>query len=419
MEKLDIPVCCIDLEKRTDDFLRPWATKFKEAIRDTEESKSEETYRTNFRRDRDRILYTRGFRTLQYKTQVFVNTAGDYYRTRLTHTLEVQQLATSMADALGVNRDLAEAIAVGHDVGHSPFGHIVESLLADKMEKYKEGTFAHAIQSVRYVEHLERHTDSEGLNLTKQVREGILKHDTDIFECEYNDKQKKQWDCSHLNPDKTGSLEMQIVYWADKIAYLSHDWDDFINSGIQEEAVREGIIKQVEIDNLWDRLILDKKKSERELRDLIRNINKNIIEGTISNIESYRPESSDDVRRITEERIKKCDPKITRRKMLQKSLMVNFTDDYREAFLEAKAMLFKVFVDSPTVARMNDKAKCMISEIFEKYMGKDNVKLLPWNIQKLISDGKEPKARLIADYIVSMTDRYANSIYEELFLPWR
>ncbi len=295
------PQKCSELEKRADELLAPYATKYQEAIRPQYEEE-EETYRTRFRRDRDRILYTTAFRRLQYKTQVFDNYMGDHYRTRLTHTLEVEQLATGIADALRLNRDLVSAISFGHDLGHTPFGHAVENVLKIILENRLEGGFSHAIQGVRYVEYLARRKNKAGLNLCRQVTEGILKHNTDLLESgEYGESERKQWDCDHLKPTRPGSLEMQVCYWADIMAYLTHDLDDFYKSGLKDEAIKNDIINECELEDLWSQLVLD--GSGRETRDLIRNINTKLIEGTYYLLQKYKPDSSEDAVKVTENRL--------------------------------------------------------------------------------------------------------------------
>lgn len=397
-----------ELEKRADELLAPYATKYQEGER-LKEEKEEETYRTRFRRDRDRILYTTAFRRLQYKTQVFVNYMGDHYRTRLTHTLEVEQLTTGLADALRLNRDLVSAISFGHDLGHTPFGHAVEKVLNDILEERLEGGFSHAIQGVRYVEYLAKHKNKPGLNLCRQVTEGILKHNTDILEHgQYSEKQRKQWDCDHLEPTRPGSLETQVCYWADIVAYLTHDLDDFYESGLKDEAIKNNVISEYELEDLWSQLVLD--GDGRETRDLVRNINTKLIEGTSNLLEKYKPNSSEDIVRITESRLEDF-------KHPRDAFLVNFDDDkYKKAFFRMRELLKKVYLGSPTVSRMDNKASTMVRMIAEKYL--KNPKLLPWSTYKKYEESNY-SPRVIIDHIAGMTDRYATKIYNELFMPWR
>ncbi len=194
----------------------------------------EPDYRTCFQRDRDRILHTTAFRRLEYKTQVFINYEGDYYRTRLTHTLEVTQIGRTMARALGANEDLVETICLAHDLGHPAFGHSGETTLARLMNEY--GGFDHNKQSFRIVTQLEqRYPEFPGLNLTWEVLEGIVKHETEY------DKS----DAAEFNPELRGSLEAQITNVADELAYTAHDLDDGLRSGMITPAMLEGI-------DLWE-----------------------------------------------------------------------------------------------------------------------------------------------------------------------
>lgn len=417
------PINSKKLEERADLYSEGWATKNSEAKRDiTTNSNSTETYRTNFRRDRDRILYAKGFRRLQYKTQVFENHSGDHHRTRLTHTLEVQQLATSISDALQANRDLAEAIAVGHDIGHTPFGHAVEGVLSEKLTNLKLGGFSHAVQSIRYVEHLDKHDGQEGLGLCIQVREGIIKHDSDLFFIDDLEKINQQSPCDHLSLNKPGSIEAQIVYWADKIAYLSHDWDDFVCSGLKDEAIKEGIFEQKDIDNIWKPLISD-YKPDFELRDLIRNLTDKLINNTYKTLKTLKLNSSNDFIKESEKRrekiieLSKDTKEIDKKKIYQKALLVNYADKYLIPFLNAREFIKNNFLNSPTVQRMDEKAKLIAGSIFDAYS--KNHKLLPLKTQETIKEKKGifPPERIIADHIACMTDRYASKIYKELFLP--
>src|SRR5512139_1735493 len=212
----------------------------------------EPEYRTAFQRDRDRILHTTAFRRLEYKTQVFINYEGDYYRTRLTHTLEVSQIGRTIARALGANPELTEAISLAHDLGHPPFGHNGETTLGRLMKDH--GGFDHNKQSLRIVAELEqRYTDFPGLNLTWEVREGIVKH-----ESEYDIA-----DSSAYNPDLRGHLEAQITNAADELAYSAHDLDDGLRSKMIQPSMLEGI-------TLWEILAESIDWRENELDDLSR-----------------------------------------------------------------------------------------------------------------------------------------------------
>jgi dGTPase len=221
----ELPLTKEKMEERYISTLAPFAVKSpKGNSREHREPVRMDENRSDFQRDRDRIIHSTAFRRLMYKTQVFVNHEGDHYRTRLTHTLEVAQFARGICKSLALNEELAEAIALGHDLGHTPFGHAVERYLSDELDKLNIGKFFHNEQSVRIVDLLEKRCDDyEGLNLTYEVREGILKH---------NSNKDRSGIYNNLNPDKICStLEGQIVNKVDTIAYICHDLQDGIKSG--------------------------------------------------------------------------------------------------------------------------------------------------------------------------------------------
>jgi dGTPase len=260
---------------------------YNDLVKQVDCDKDAQTHRTVFRRDRDRILYSGGFRRLQDKTQVMAAVKTGDHRTRLTHSLEVEQIAVSIADALGLNRDLTSAIALGHDVGHTPFGHAVERFLDKKLKN--QGGFSHALESVRYLKEKE---------LSDEIMEGILKHDTDVFVYDYVENAQLELseleEKYHINKPP-GTLEAQIVYWADKIAYITHDYEDFKNNLLnklidnkdisKEEVDNKHIIKK-ELEEIFAKL-LDNPKfelSEFHIRDLVRNITTNLINSSRINI---------------------------------------------------------------------------------------------------------------------------------------
>jgi len=237
----------LDIEKKELNHLAPYAVKSSESRgREFKESKHE--YRGCFQRDKDRITYSTAFRRLQYKTQVFVNYEGDHYRTWLTHTLEVTQIARSLARNLGLNEDLVEAIALAHDIGHTPFGHAGEYALNAIMQKY--GGFEHNRHALRIVDYYEeKYPDFKGLNLTWEVREGIIKHSSTY------DKPKNE----SFSSSKRPSLEGQVVNLADEIAYNNHDLDDGISSGLISPESLDTI-------ELWKRV---KKSIVKNIQKLI------------------------------------------------------------------------------------------------------------------------------------------------------
>src|SRR5512147_655605 len=243
----------------------------------------EPDYRTAFQRDRDRVLHTTAFRRLEYKTQVFINFEGDYFRTRLTHTLEVAQIGRTIARALGANEDLVEAICLAHDLGHSPFGHSGEVSLARLMKDY--GGFDHNKQSLRIVTELEqRYPEFPGLNLTWEVREGMVKH-----ESEYDIS-----DAREFNPDLRGNLETQICNLADELAYTTHDLDDGLRSGMINPHMLEGIAlwEIMRETYKWQGPNLDDINRHRIIRQLVGIMVTDMIEATDKRLRESKVKSA-------------------------------------------------------------------------------------------------------------------------------
>lgn len=406
----------VELEKNSNYHICEWGTKHKEHL------PNEETNRTDFRRQRDRILYTGGFRRLQGKTQVIAASKNGDHRTRLTHSLEVEQIAVSIADALGLNRDLVSAIALGHDVGHTPFGHAVERFLNKQLKD--KGGFSHAVQSVRYLK-------NKGVTLSYEVLEGILKHDTDVYAGSYN---KEQFDCSEYDPLEPGSLEAQVVYWADKLAYLTHDFEDFYTQ-IYES------VKDQELENnlkeILANIITEDEKSEKikkdlknfETRDLIRNVMKNLIDESFNNIiKLKKAKTVIDIKAIrdeTKKRIKSYEQKLgineaknieeinkIKKKSYQKGLIINFKEEYVENYLRLRDIINEYYLGSPEIERSDAKAEKIVSSLYKDFI--HNHKILPINIRKKINVDKENLERVVADYIASMTDRYAEEVFIDL-----
>lgn len=411
----------ISLEKRENINICEWGVKHKEDPC----KHREETNRTDFRRQRDRILYTGGFRRLQDKTQVIAATKNGDHRTRLTHSLEVEQIAISIADALGLNRDLVSAIALGHDVGHTPFGHAVEKFLDDELKN--KGGFSHAVQSVRYLRMKE-------IKLSVEVLEGILKHDTDVYAGSYNEE---QFDCSDYFPKEPGNLESQAVYWADKLAYLTHDFEDFYETEIYKNAKEHHNGLESELQDVLSKLITEEEKSRKikddinnfETRDLIRNVLRNLIDESFNNINELKvvkgilnPKRIQDE---TKKRILKIERnkgindlnnkkeiKDIKKEAYQKGLIINFNEDYYNNYLRLRKILDDYYIFSPEVQRSDAKAKKIVESLYRQFI--DNPKILPLNIQKRIIEKKDCKERVVADYIASMTDRYAEEVYINL-----
>ncbi len=381
-------MCEPDEFKRTQDqLLAPYAMKDSES-RGRIHKEKEHPYRATYQRDRDRIIHSAAFRRLEYKTQVFVNHEGDYYRTRLTHTLEVSQIARTIANTLRLNVDLVEAIALAHDLGHTPFGHSGEEALAELMKDY--GGFNHNFQSLRVVDVLEeKYPEFPGLNLSWETREGVAKHST---------KFDFKTLIAGMEPDKLPTLETQVVDIADEIAYDNHDLDDGLASGLINE---EGLDRIA----IWDTIKrqINKKYNNLKPQMLRYQIIKSLIDIQVTDLiaESSRklkdlnPKSSQEIRGLDFKVISFSDNMLSRITPLREFLLENLYNHYR-------------------VRRMANKAKRFIKELFEVYLDKpEQIDPAYQNRIKL----EEPR-RVICDYIASMTDRYALDEYKKLFDPY-
>jgi dGTPase len=369
-------------------FLAPYAAKSADS-RGRNWPEKEHAYRTCYQRDRDRIVHSAAFRRLEYKTQVFVNHEGDYYRTRLTHTIEVAQIARTIAAALRLNTDLTEAVALAHDLGHTPFGHSGEEALNELMARH--GGFNHNLQGLRVVDCLEeRYPDFPGLNLTWEVREGIVKHSSAF------DKAVK---IKELCPDLKPSLETQIVDIADEIAYDNHDLDDGITSGLLKESELEDL-------EIWKNIWLDISKKYDKISSERK---KYLIIRSLINIQVT------DLIQETEKRINKCGLKSSAdvRKAPQK--IVSFSKTMTELRKPLREFLMHRLYRHYRVIRMSNKAKLFIQELFKYYL--DKPEALPTSMQAKIA--KDGRRRVVCDYIAAMTDRYALDEYKKLFDPYQ
>jgi dGTPase len=346
----------------------------------------ESTTRTAFARDRDRIIHCTAFRRLEYKTQVFVNHEGDLYRTRLTHSLEVAQIARSLARHLALNEDLVEAIALAHDLGHTPFGHAGQDELNECMRPW--GGFEHNLQSLRVVDQLEeRYAAFDGLNLTYETREGILKH------CSIANAQKLGEIGQRFLTRQSPSLEAQLTNIADEIAYNNHDIDDGLRSGHLALDQLDGL-------TLWDehRATVQREWPQLAGRRLVSEIVRRMINGQIEDLlenihvalKRHQPESIAQVRSLPP--------------------LVDFSAPMREANLQLKQFLRRNLYLHYQVQRMSNKARRIVHELFEAFSN-DN-RLLPPQYQ---TDTTDHQHRLIADYIAGMTDRYALREHRKLF----
>lgn len=373
------------LEEFEDQQLAPYGLRSKNS-KGRKYPDDEPDYRTVFQRDRDRILHTTAFRRLEYKTQVFINYEGDYYRTRLTHSLEVAQVGRTVARALGANEDLVESICLAHDMGHPPFGHSGEVTLSRLMKDY--GGFDHNKQSLRIVTDLEkRYPDFPGLNLCWEVLEGIVKHET-----EYDISDARDYD-----PDLRGHLEAQIANAADELAYTAHDLDDGLRSGMITADQLEGIA-------LWE--IVNESIGRRHnetLNDLVRH---RIIRRLTGLMVTDLVQSSD--RYLRKSGVRSPEE-------LQKLAynVIGFSEDMHRRNREIKDFLYKKLYRHHRVMRMSLKAERIISDLFETYIS--DFSILPESVQALIeSRGLE---RTVCDYIAGMTDRFAIEEHHRLFDP--
>lgn len=378
-------------KKFEDNFLAPYASKSYNS-RGRVHKEKEHPYRSAYQRDRDRIIHSAAFRRLEYKTQVFVNDEGDYYRTRLTHTLEVAQIARTIAGALGLNPDLTEALALAHDLGHAPFGHAGEEVLNELMKDC--GGFNHNLHGLRVVDLLEeRYPNFSGLNLTWEVREGIVKHSS-AFDTSVKLKE--------LAPDELPTLESQVVDIADEIAYDNHDLDDGLTSKLLDdselkdmeiwiEISKEISCKHSRITPEMEKYLVIRSLINRQVTDVIEETQKKIVEFQIGSAQEAKKTGS---------KIACFSKKMQElRKPLRELLMEKLYKHYR-------------------VIRMSNKARRLIEELFNFYVEKPGA--LPDRIQKKINrkkiDNKELKP-VVCDYIAGFTDRSAKDEYEKLFNP--
>ncbi|MDE3088276.1 MAG: deoxyguanosinetriphosphate triphosphohydrolase [Chloroflexota bacterium] len=372
------------LENQEAARLAPYGMKCRES-RGRKYPDPEHPYRTAYQRDRDRIIHTTAFRRLEYKTQVFVNTEGDYYRTRLTHTIEVAQIGRTFARVLGANEDLTEAICLVHDLGHPPFGHSGQGKLNELMKEY--GGFDHQVQTLRIVEELEeRFPDHPGLNLTYEVREGIAKHET-----EYDTVNPAEY-----NPNEAATLEAQFASAADETAYSTADLDDGLRAGILDSRD----LNQVEFWNDWCRISgacedrFDDLTRHRFIRWLVNQQVTDFVTATDRRLRELKIDSVAALRARGKPSVAFSDEMERKNRALKDYLMENFYRHYR-------------------VSRMAAKAEQVLAELFAAYM--KNPRLLPNSVRARMD--QVPQARAVCDYIAGMTDRFALQEHQRLFDP--
>jgi len=344
--------------------------------------------RTCFQRDRDRIIHSAAFRRLEYKTQVFVNHEGDYYRTRLTHTMEAAQITRTVARALGLNEELAEAVALAHDLGHTPFGHAGEKVLNELMKPY--GGFDHNAQSLRTVDWIEnRYPNFRGLNLSFEVREGIIKHS------HFHDRPAAQ----EFDPTTYPCLEAQIVDLADEIAYLGHDVDDGLKAGMltveelgQSQLYRDAnaLARQAALhkDVTIERYQTVRRLIDAMATDLVSNLDAEIAHAHITSVDAVR--------------------RAGRALAAFSRTMAAQVDELKEIMRERLYRHYRVI-------RMTEKAGRVLEQLFNAYMREP--RQMPVHVMMMHESEGEPIPRIVADYIAGMTDRFALDEYKKLFDP--
>ncbi len=370
-----------DWERQETQYLASYGARSSKSSGRVEEEKEHE-YRNPFQRDRDRIIHSTAFRRLEYKTQVFVNHEGDYFRTRLTHTIEVSQISSTIGRALRLNEDLISAISLAHDLGHTPFGHAGERALDELMRD--NGGFEHNRQSLRVVDKLEkRYPAFSGLNLTQEVREGIIKHNT-------------PYDAPELGDFEGGAptLEAQVVNIADEIAYTSHDLDDGLTSGLID------IVSLGKIE-LWNELyesvereypdIEEERKIYAAVRGLIDTYVGDALKQTEKNLEENKVCSIEDVRRLG-------------------IPIVDFSPKMKVKNHILRDFLQKNLYSHSRIIEMSNRARRIIKRLFIAYCGQPS--LLPPGTQSKLTE--EKKERVVCDYIAGMTDRFAQQREAEL-----
>ncbi len=374
-----------ELEEIEDRSLAPYGARSKDS-KGRAYLDNEPDYRTAFQRDRDRVLHTTAFRRLEYKTQVFINFEGDYFRTRLTHTLEVAQVGRTIARALGANEDLVEAICLAHDLGHSPFGHAGEYTLSKLMKDF--GGFDHNKQSLRIVTDLEqRYPEFPGLNLTWETREGMVKH-----ESEYD-----LTDAREFSPELRGNLETQICNVADELAYTTHDLDDGLRSGMITPQMLDGIaLWEILTETYnWSGPLLQDLDRNSMIRNLVGLLVTDMIQATDTRLKESGVKSALDIQRLTYN-------------------IIGYREDMQRRNRELKDFLFTKLYRHYRVVRMQVKAEHIVTDLFTAYLAEPLI--LPDHVQQWIPGrGLE---RTICDYIAGMTDRYAIEEHARLHDPY-
>ncbi len=376
------------IEARERESLAPWGMNSSDTLGRIHPD-DEAGYRTVYQKDRDRIVHATAFRRLAYKTQVFVYHEGDLYRNRLTHTMEVAQLGRTLARALGANEDLTEAICLAHDLGHPAFGHTGEHILNELMQGH--GGFDHQRQTMRIVERLERrYPDFPGLNLSYEVREGLVKHDTDYDVI----------NAEGYEPELAGTLECQIANLADEIAWNTSDLDDGLYAGILDVTdLAEQPLWQRVMDSLGEShapTTLDPLLRARIIRRLVGIEVSDAVEHTHTQLQSHGIRSVGELRAVGRN-------------------LAGFSPDLAEANAVQKRYLFEHFYRGYRVMRMSFKAEMILTRLFEAYIREP--RQLPPSTFAKVERSEDDLHRVVCDYLAGMTDRYAIQEYKRLFDP--
>jgi dGTPase len=380
-------------------MLAPFAQKSGDS-RGRQHPQSSHAYRTEFQRDRARIIHSRAFRRMEYKTQVFLNGTGDHLRTRLTHSIEVASISRTIARTLGLNEDLAEAIALAHDLGHPPFGHSGEEMLAECMIDH--GGFDHNKQSLRVVELLENpYPNFPGLNLTFEVREGLRKHQA-FYEMPESaaqasglrEHENKRDPCAILQKYRCPSLEAQVADLADEITYYSHDLDDAVDF----EILSAGQLEENEVWGRSHRAVLARQPAAREpelhkliIRDIIDVQVRDVITASAQSIAETDVHNADDVRR-------------------QPAPLICYSDELSAANRALRKFLYQNVYYHPRVADVNRRACEMLRRVFEQYVIEPD-RLGETATKRIEAEGLH---RTVCDYIAGMTDRYLMEEYARI-----
>ena len=389
-------------------MLKPYASQpFETRGRLFDETLS--TFRSPFQRDRDRIIHSSAFRRLKHKTQVFVEHEGDYYRTRLTHSIEVAQVARTIAGALGLNEGLAEAIALAHDLGHSPFGHTGEDALIELMAPY--GGFDHNAQALRIVTKLEKHyADFDGLNLTWESLEGIAKHNGPLIGPNADPKKhpvgtpisyalKEVNDQFDLELHTFASAEAQVAAIADDVAYNHHDLHDGLRAGLftAEDLMELPLTGPAyeEVDRLYPDL--DRNRRDHEaLRRIFGYMVEDVIAIANNRLSSAMPETAQDIRDMDR-------------------TIIRFSKPFFQNLKAIKSFLFKRMYRAPSVVIERKRVTAMVNALFPLFMQKPELLPAEWRQEVALAQTDTDLARIVLDYVAGMTDRFAIQEYERLF----